>query len=142
MESSPADLPIQDKNYTIPTKEELTKDNLYQKDNFSDNENIQEKEKQNNIVSEKPISSPRNDINEIQKYIIPISVDKIDTVQINKSIEKDKKCVFNISLDLNLNIRNAFMIKVYGILLTQFFITFGLILIAQIKIIKNYLLKN
>ena len=34
------------------------------------------------------------------------------------------------------------MIKVYGILLTQFIITFGLILITQIKIIKNYLLHN
>ena len=34
------------------------------------------------------------------------------------------------------------MIKVYGILLTQLIITFGLILITQIIIIKNYLLGN
>ena len=34
------------------------------------------------------------------------------------------------------------MLKVYGILLTQLIITFGLILITQINIIKNYLLDN
>ena len=39
-------------------------------------------------------------------------------------------------------IRNRFVRKVYLILLVQFFLTFGLILICQIKIIKNYLSSN
>ena len=36
-------------------------------------------------------------------------------------------------------IRNQFVRKVYGILLVQFILTFGLILICQIKVIKNFL---
>jgi len=134
MESSPVVLPVQDINCPIPAKEELSKENLQQDNNFSYNIKIQEKP--NDMATEQPISSPQNDINEIQNNDIPISVDKID--QIDKPIEKTNKCICN----LDLNIRSSFMIKVYGILLTQFIITFGLILITQIEIIKNYLLDN
>ena len=136
MESSPVVLPIQDINCPVPAKEELSKENLHQDDNFS--YNIKIPEKNNNMATEQPVSSPKNDINEIQNNVIPISVDKIDTDQIDKPIEKTNKCICN----LDLNIRSSFMIKVYGILLTQFIITFGLILITQIEIIKKYLLDN
>ena len=44
-----------------------------------------------------------------------------------------------IELKIQLNIRSRFMLKVFGILLTQFIFTFGLILICQIKKIKNFL---
>ena len=131
MESSPVALPIQDINCPVPAKEELSKENLHQDDNFS--YNIKIPEKNNNTATEQPVSSPKNDINEIQNNDIPISVDKIDTDQIDKPIEKTNKCICN----LDLNIRSSFMIKVYGILLTQFIITFGLIIYL---IIQYYLL--
>ena len=44
-----------------------------------------------------------------------------------------------IDIKIQINIRSRFMLKVFGILLTQFIFTFGLILICQIKKIKNFL---
>ena len=43
------------------------------------------------------------------------------------------------TLKIYLSIRSKFMLKVYGILLSQFIFTFGIILVCQIKIIKQYL---
>ena len=46
--------------------------------------------------------------------------------------------------DINIKnmIRNQFVRKVYGILLSQFILTFSLILICQINTIKNYLFSH
>ena len=62
----------------------------------------------------------------------------------NKSTGLDIK-VFQSQKDgqnINEIIRNQFVRKVYGILLVQFIITFSLILICQIKTIKNFLFHN
>ena len=47
-----------------------------------------------------------------------------------------------LNFDIDMNIRNKFMLKVFGILLIQFMFTFGLILICQIQKVKNYLIKH
>jgi FtsH-binding integral membrane protein len=57
-------------------------------------------------------------------------------VQVSSSSDK------NIDLAINISIRSKFMLKVFGILLFQFIITFGVILITQIQTVKTYLHHN
>ena len=77
-----------------------------------------------------------------------ISYQNIDNniLRNNDKIESKDVAIFpsNESFHSNiyLSIRSQFMLKVYGILLFQFIITFGLILISQINKIKSYLLKH
>ena len=47
--------------------------------------------------------------------------------------------ILNISFHINYDIESKFLMKVYGIVLFQFIIIFGLTLIFQIKSIKNYI---
>lgn len=86
-------------------------------------------ENQNNI-NIMNINNKKNNINNNINNAIPDNI-KNDNVEIIYSQKEDQ----NIK-DL---IRNQFVRKVYGILLFQFILTFGLILICQIKIIKNFL---
>lgn len=77
-----------------------------------------------------------------------ISFQNIDNniLRNNDKMESKDVAIFpsNESFHSNiyLSIRSQFMLKVYGILLFQFIITFGLILITQINKIKSYLLKH
>lgn len=69
-----------------------------------------------------------------------------NNININDKSESKEVAVFpsNESFNSNiyLSIRSKFMLKVYGILLFQFIITFGLILITQINSIKNFLINH
>ena len=47
-----------------------------------------------------------------------------------------------INFNIDANIRSKFLLKVFGILLTQFIFTFGIILICQLNIIKNFLFSH
>ena len=49
---------------------------------------------------------------------------------------------FQINLFVNYDIRSKFLMKVYGILLFQFIIIFALVLIFQIKSLKDYIQDN
>ena len=106
-------------------------------------------------------SSPRDSKNKIeiknQSEKFPIDnksfndIYKIDQIKSfpqsnqekNVSIaESDQKLDLNIHVNYYLEIRSKFMLKVYGILLTQLLFTFSLILICQIKKIKVFLLEQ
>ena len=56
--------------------------------------------------------------------------------------ESDKKVDLSIHFNIYLDMRSKFMLKVYGILLTQLLFTFGLVLICQIKKIKVFLFEQ
>ena len=91
-----------------------------------------------------PIKSLENNNNIYENQNLPSSEINIEVNQINKPQKEEKKCC-NITCRLscnNLSIKSGFMLKVYGILLTQFIFTFGIILITQINIIKKILINN
>ena len=102
-------------------------DNFREKNNILNNNYILNINNKNNKTLNNNI-----DNNEIKVF------DNNENKDINVAITQSQKDEPNISII----IRNQFVKKVYGILLTQFIITFGLILICQIKIIKNYLNRN
>jgi FtsH-binding integral membrane protein len=88
--------------------------------------------------------------NEIQEPKINVNYDKpynpnfnpIDNNIINSSenIKPNEHNVSQVSHDfIYLNIRNMFMLKVFGILIFQLIFTFAIVLICQIKIIKEFL---
>ena len=85
--------------------------------------------------------STKNNNNIYETQEIPSDI-KLDVNQIDKpeNENENKKCC-RLSCS-NLSMRSAFMVKVYGILCTQFIFTFGLLLITQINIIKEYLLSK
>ena len=60
-----------------------------------------------------------------------INQSQINNVEISQSQREEQ--------NIKEMIRNQFVRKVYGILLVQFLMTFGFILICQIKVIKNFL---
>ena len=57
-------------------------------------------------------------------------------------VEPQKSLNLNFDLKININMRSKFMLKVFGILLTQLIFTFVLVLICQIKQIKPILLEQ
>lgn len=66
--------------------------------------------------------------------------DASSNIDKSKNESKDVYIVQSeIDIKIQLNMRSRFMLKVYGILLTQYIFTFGFILICQIKKIKNFL---
>ena len=56
--------------------------------------------------------------------------------------ESDKNIDLNVDTNIYLDMRSKFMLKVYGILLTQLLFTFGLVLICQINKIKTFLFEQ
>ena len=78
------------------------------------------------INSEVIINNDNNNTN-------PQSVEKIEVNIAEKNKESDTSSIINDKLKSN------FLIKVYGILLFQFIIIFGLVLIFQIKLISSYI---
>ena len=117
------------------------------------NEKLKIQNEQSNIQIEQPniqfgnkylIKPFDNNNNVYENQNSPSNEIKIEVNHIEKLEKEEKKCC-NINCKLscsNLSIRSAFMVKVYGILLTQFIFTFGIVLITQINIIKEYLLNN
>ena len=93
------------------------------------------KEKNNILLNNNYMLNINNKNNQILNNN---NIDNNEIQDVNVEVTQSQKDVQNI----NIIIRNQFVKKVYGILLTQFIITFGLILICQIKIIKNYLNRN
>ena len=57
-------------------------------------------------------------------------------------VESSQKANLNINVNYYLDMRSKFMLKVYGILLTQLLFTFGLVLICQINKIKTFLFEQ
>ena len=82
------------------------------------NENISYNKNRND-----PYIKPSNELNNIE------SPNKVDS-----RVES-----LNISFHINYDIESKFLMKVYGIVLFQFIIIFGLTLIFQIESIKNYI---
>ena len=98
-----------------------------------------------NINKEKPSNSSSRDISK------DISNFSNGNSNINKNLNYSNKGQQSVSISeskepeiskIYLSIRSKFMLKVYGILLFQFIFTFGIILLCQIKIIKQYLLSQ
>ena len=83
-----------------------------------DNINIMNINNKNNIIN-------NNIQNEIPKQIHNCNAEIVHSQKEDQNIKQ--------------TIRNQFVRKVYGILLVQFILTFGLILICQIKVIKIFL---
>jgi FtsH-binding integral membrane protein len=59
-----------------------------------------------------------------------------------KNVQVSSSSEINIDLAINISIRSKFMLKVFGILLFQFLITFAFIFITQIEKIKLYLFNH
>ena len=100
------------------------KPDVYQNDFNKNNINIMNINNKNNI----------NNYNQYNYNNINHNRDQVNNVEIIHS-EKDNQKIDEI-------IRNQFVRKVYGILLFQFIFTFSLILICQIKVIKNFLYQH
>ena len=88
-------------------------------------------ENNNNKQNEVIIITNQNALNQNKN-------NNIYTENNDNNIENSK----DIEKEIEKNIRNKFILKVYTILLTQFIFTFGIVLICQIKVIKNFLLNN
>ncbi len=87
-----------------------------------------------------------NDINYMnnQKHIINNNNNNNNYNNYNNNSQNNVEITDSQREDKNIKdiIRNQFVKKVYGILLSQFVITFGIILICQIKVIKLFLIRN
>ena len=125
------DLPI---NQDI-SKLELNqrKNNIINKIYFSPeiNNKVNSYTNQNNIqnYNKTKIINNNNCIN--NNVNLNINQSQINNVEISQSQREEQ--------NIKEMIRNQFVRKVYGILLVQFLMTFGFILICQIKVIKNFL---
>lgn len=124
-----------------PNQDEQKKDTSLsiemQKANLSD---LNSKDK---INFEKPINYFKNNIPQDNKVKINISDQTrqgkdLPVVESEKEVESNFHFVFNLYLDM----RNKFMLKVYGILFFQLLFTFGFVLICQLKKIKDFLLEQ
>jgi FtsH-binding integral membrane protein len=132
MKSSPhVEISVSDR----PNKQlELNKD-----DSLKDlNQNIQNQ----NLYKDKP--SHKNENNTISfkdsnNNDLSSNSDKSKTENKSLSIVQSQS-ELNISIDIK--IRSKFLIKVYGILIAQFFFTFSIILVCQNKKIKVFLFKH
>ena len=105
-------------------------------DKEKSNDNIFSKNIKVNIVSpiNKPLDQNMKNYKETDNHIVVNIPTK--NVQVSSSSE------INIDLAINISIRSKFMLKVFGILLFQFIITFGVVLITQIEKVKTYLHHN
>ena len=83
-----------------------------------------------------------------EKYAKPYNSDyNINDNNIISSAENEKQNVYIAQSQeapdsIYLNIRNRFMLKVFGILIFQLVFTFAIVLICQIKVIKEFLLSQ
>ena len=108
---------------------EITVANDATKDNQTTNKEIEEPKIQENYV--KPYNSGYNtNDNNI--------MNSANTEKQNVNIVQSQEAPDSIYL----NIRNRFMLKVFGILIFQLVFTFAIVLICQIKIIKEFLLSQ
>ena len=94
-----------------------------------------------NDISIKPNMNPiDNNTNNLQ---MPGSNDLSISLENKKDMSKEVEVAqseFHFNIDLS--IRSGFMLKVYGILLTQFLFTFGIILVCQLNKIKKFLINH
>jgi FtsH-binding integral membrane protein len=104
------------------------------KENTNDNFFSKKIQVNNETPIDKPLDENMKNYKETDNHIV-INIPSKD-VQVSSSPE------INIDSAINLRIRSNFMLKVFGILLFQFIITFGVILIAQIEKVKTYLHHN
>ena len=81
-----------------------------------------------------------NDINKIDQEIK--SFPQSEQEKKVSIAESDLNSNLNIHINYYLDMRSKFMLKVYGILLSQLLFTFILVLICQIKKIKDFLLEQ
>ena len=116
-----------DKN--IGLNEELPKVEI----NYNNNEN-------NKSSNEKPNNELNNNSISFQDQNNKDSSSRMD----NSKRESKDVPIFQeeINFQIDVNIRSKFLLKVFGILLTQFIFTFGIILICQLNIIKNFLFSH
>jgi len=98
-----------------------------------------------NQTNNKKIQEPKIDIN----YDKPYNSGSQDNFKVNNNINIDngKQSSYTVQSQdthdfIYLNIRNMFMLKVFGILLSQLIFTFAFVLICQIQIVKDFLLSQ
>ena len=101
--------------------------------NYPDNnaENIHHPNIMKNNIKPPNIKNSSNDQNNNQNLDVKIELSQ------NQNNNDD-----NDDINIKNMLRNQFVRKVYGILLSQFILTFSLILICQINIIKKFLLSH
>ena len=131
----------------IPVSDELKKEKEPSLNSEISQTKFKEEKFDPNVKFEKPSNEIQNN-DKLQNNEIKNDITKdfgnLDIQQIEVAGDKSEERVqsnFNINFGY-LDMRNKFMIKVYGILTSQFIFTFGLVLITQMKIIKNFLLEQ
>lgn len=93
-----------------------------------------------NCIQNQPNNEIENNSLSFQKK------DEKDSQSISISSKSEQKNVSIVESEININIdldiRSKFLLKVFGILLTQFIFTFATILICQIETIKKFLFSH
>ena len=84
-------------------------------------------------------NNDNNDNNKNESYNKPTK--ELNNNQLSNQVTVKEDSI-NLSFHIDYDLESKFLMKVYGLVLFQFIIIFGLVLIFQIKSIKNYLHEN
>lgn len=129
-------------NIEVPASNDAKKENTI---NNGIKTNIDIKDSKLSINKEQPFNSSSRDVSNDASNILNINS------KINNNLDNSQNGKNNVLIieskeaemsKIELIIRSKFMLKVFGILLFQFIFTFGIILLCQLKIIKQYLLSQ
>lgn len=141
--SSHVELSVSDRpNIQPELNKDTSKKDLNQNIQINQNNQNNQDNQNHNLYKNKP--SQNNDNNKISyknsnDNDLSSNSDKSKTEIRSLSIVQSQS-ELNITIDIK--IRSQFMLKVYGILLAQFFFTFSIVLICQHKKIKDFLFQH